>query len=238
MGDIFNTEHVVINKGTAPIVRNTPKSEVFNEDCMVLMSRYPDKYFDLAIVDPPYGIEDKISKGGGSHTKSNAKFHQMYSENNKKWDVRPTDEYWCELRRVSKNQIIWGGNYFGLPECRCFIVWDKVRAVENYSNLEYAWTSFDRHAKMFQYCNNAGFVLKPIDKKIHPTQKPVALYDWILANFAEEGNLILDTHLGSGSSRIAAYNAGLDFTACEIDKEYFDAQEKRFKNHIMQLSMF
>jgi site-specific DNA-methyltransferase (adenine-specific) len=213
-------------------------SIVYNDDCMHGLKRFPDKCFDLAIVDPPYGIEDKISKGGGSHTKSNAKFHQMYSENNKKWDVRPTDEYWCELRRVSKNQIVWGANYFGLPECRCFIVWDKVRAVENYSNLEYAWTSFDRHAKMFQYCNNAGFVLKPIDKKIHPTQKPVALYDWILANFASEGDLILDTHVGSGSSRISCAKGGFNFVGFEIDKQYFDEQEKRFKLFKQQQRLF
>jgi len=213
-------------------------SVVYNEDCIEGLKRFSDNYFDLAIVDPPYGIEDKISKGGGSHTKSNAKFHQMYSENNKKWDVKPTDEYWCELRRVSKNQIIWGGNYFALPECRCFIVWDKVRSVENYSNLEYAWTSFDRHAKMFQYCNNAGFVLKPIDKKIHPTQKPVALYEWILANFASDGNLILDTHVGSGSSRIACDKGGFNFTGFEIDKDYWEAQEKRFSDYKRQLRLF
>jgi site-specific DNA-methyltransferase (adenine-specific) len=219
-------------------VSRCPSSIVYMEDCVQGLKRFADKHFDLAIVDPPYGIEDKISKGGGSHTKSNAKFHQMYSENNKKWDVKPTDEYWRELRRVSKNQIVWGGNYFALPECRCFIVWDKVRAVENYSNLEYAWTSFDRHAKMFKYCNNAGFVLKPIDKKIHPTQKPVALYEWILANFAIDDNLILDTHVGSGSSRIACYKGGFNFTGFEIDKDYWEAQEKRYKNFSAQLRLF
>lgn len=203
-------------------------------DCMEWMKSLPDKYYDLAIVDPPYGIEDKISKGGGSHTKSNAKFHQMYSENNKKWDIKPTDEYWFELRRVSKNQIVWGGNYFALPECRCFIIWDKVRAVENYSNLEYAWTSFDRHAKMFQYCNNAGFVLKPIDEKIHPTQKPVALYKWLLINYAKAGQKIFDSHGGSFSHAIAAYDLGFDLDIIEIDPDYFRDGKARYDAHVIK----
>ena len=241
-----------------------PFSIVYNEDCVQGMKRFPDKYFDLAIVDPPYGIEDRISKGGGSHTKSNAKFHQMYSENGKKWDIKPNDEYWKELFRVSKNQIVWGANYFGLPECRCFIVWDKIRYVENYSNLEYAWTSFDRHAKKFEYCNNAGFILKPIDKKIHPTQKPVALYDWLLENFGKcqqcnnEGMVVdddatgetipcetcngrftvLDTHLGSGGIRISCDKANMNFVGFEIDTQYFNEHQARFKEYKRQLRLF
>lgn len=238
MNELKMFEEPILPKLRVAEVSTCPSSIVYNEDCISGLKRFPDKHFDLAIVDPPYGIEDRISKGGGSHTKSNAKFHQLYSENNKCWDIKPTNEYWNELFRVSKNQIVWGGNYFGLPECRCFIVWDKVRFVANYSNLEYAWTSFDRHAKKFEYCNNAGFVLKQIDKKIHPTQKPVALYDWTLQNFANEGDLILDTHLGGGSIRISCDKGGFNFVGFEIDKQYFNEQETRFKQYKRQLRLF
>lgn len=212
--------------------------ELYNEDCMQMMARYPDGYFDLAIVDPPYGLGPKISEGGGSHTKSLVKFHQMYKENGKSWDdTVPTQNYFDELFRISKNQIIWGGNYFNLPPNRGFIVWDKVRVVENFSNLEYAWTSFDRHAKMFTFCNNAGFVLKDEDKKIHPTQKPVQLYRWLLSNYAKEGDKILDTHLGSGSIACACHDYGFSLVASEIDKDYYEAALKRLNNHRQQLKL-
>ena len=149
------------------------------------------------------------------------------------WDVAPTQEYFDELRRVSRNQIIWGGNYFALPPTRCFLVWRKPSISENFTMAmaEYAWTSFRSNAKVFEYA--------PQDPtRFHPTQKPVALYAWIYRLFAHEGDKILDTHLGSGSSRIAAYDAGLDFVGCEIDKSYFDKQEQRFADHTAQMSLF
>ena len=227
MTDIFNT---VCGEVKAPIrMQAPPKSEVFNEDCMVLMSRYPDKYFDLAIVDPPYGI------GAENHAGNKENGWTQWAK--KDWDnAIPTAEYWKELFRVSKNQIVWGANYMTehLPPKMGWIVWDKGQRDFSLADGELAWTSFDKAMRIFTYARAKA--LK--EGKIHPTQKPIALYEWILQNYASEGNLILDTHLGSGSSRIAAYNAGLDFTACEIDKEYFDAQEKRFKIHTMQLQLF
>ena len=234
MGDIFNTEHVVINKGTAPIVRNTPKSEVFNEDCMVLMSRYPDKYFDLAVVDPPYGIGDTFI--GFSSGAKKGKLERVHKE--MKWDDNiPSEEYFAELKRASKKQIIWGANYFNsFNNEGGALVWYKNRGGNTLSQCEIASVSGQKKVDYVAIQILTGFVAD--EERIHPTQKPIMLYDFLYQNYAKEGDKILDTHLGSGSSRIAAYNAGLDFTACEIDKEYFDAQEKRFKNHIMQLSMF
>ncbi len=143
-----------------------------------------------------------------------------------RWDIRPTKEYFEELFRVSKNQIIWGGNYFNLPSCRCFICWDKKQPWKNFSQCEYAWTSFDKPAKLVAISNRGGDADR---NKFHPTQKPIKLYQWILEKFAKPGDKILDTHLGSGSSRIAAYRMGFDFYGTEIDKEYFDEQEKRFR---------
>jgi site-specific DNA-methyltransferase (adenine-specific) len=217
------------------------KSEVFNEDCMAVMARYPDKYFDLSVVDPPYGINapnmaatpaqrknGNNRLNGGSGKLKNRTLNTAKIE----WDnAIPSDEYFAELKRVSKNQIIWGGNYFPLPPSRCIICWDKVQPWENFSQVELAWTSFDSPAQLFRYDNRTG-------DKIHPTQKPIALYEWLMQKYANEGDLILDTHLGSGSSRIAAHKAGLSFVGCELDKEYFDAQEKRYKNFISQLRLF
>lgn len=152
------------------------------------------------------------------------------------WDVAPEQEYFDELFRVSRNQIIWGGNYFCLPPTRCFLVWRKLTISESFTMAmaEYAWTSFNSNAKVFE-CAPQG---KQGDPRFHPTQKPVALYAWIFANYAKPGDKILDTHLGSGSSRIAAWNAGLDFVGCEIDKTYFDLEEKRFEEHTRQLRIF
>ena len=201
-------------------------SEVYNMDCVEGMRQYPDKYFDLAIVDPPYGIGDKFK--GGKTGKMN--FNEIV---NKDWDKVPTPEYWEQLFRVSKNQIVWGGNYFPLPPTRCFIVWDKIISEDfSLAMAELAWTSFDKLAKI---------VRMPTPKdggKIHPTQKPVKLYEWILMNYAKEGDKILDTHLGSGSSRIAAYRNGFDFVGFELDKDYYEAQEKRFKTELMQPRLF
>lgn len=157
----------------------------------------------------------------------------IFSKDIRCWDVAPPAEYFRELARVSKNQIIWGGNYFDLPPTRCFLIWRKLTISDSFTMAmaEYAWTSFNANAKCFEY--------PPQDSsRFHPTQKPVALYRWIYKHYAKPGDKILDTHLGSGSSRIAAYDAGLDFVGCEIDKEYFDKQEERFAAHTAQQSLF
>ena len=165
-----------------------------------------------------------------------ANWRDMGDEVRKKiieWDVAPKQEYFAELFRVSRNQVIWGGNYFPLPPTRCFLIWRKLTISESFSMAmaEYAWTSFNSNAKVFEYA--------PQDTtRFHPTQKPVALYRWIYQLYASEGMKILDTHLGSGSSRIAAYDAGLDFVGCEIDKVYFDKQEERFSTHAAQQNLF
>ena len=205
-----------------------PISEVYNVDCMEYMATLPDKAFDLAIIDPPYGI----NAANMSTTKSGRNRLQQGTEKlknrvlqtmKKDWDFYPPKEsYFKELFRVSHNAIIWGGNYFNLPPTRCIICWDKKQPWPNFSQVEIAWTSFDSPSKIFRYDNRTT-------DKIHPTQKPISLYAWILKNYAKEGDKILDTHLGSGSSRIAAYKLGFDFYATELDKEYFDAQEERFR---------
>lgn len=233
-------------------------SEVFNEDCMIGMARYPDKYFDLALVDPQYGIGEsfrvqsrglKVKQKSGSYLFiSSGKKHAI-----KDWDSkRPDKAYFEELKRVSKNQIIWGGNHFAdlLPARSGWIIWDKLNEASDQSDCELAWTSLKCGARKFTFLWN-GFLQGRTDngkiaqgdkrlneKRIHPTQKPVQLYKWCLKNYADPGQKILDTHLGSGSSRIAAHDMGFDFTGFEIDKDYFEAQEKRFRNHIAQLRMF
>jgi site-specific DNA-methyltransferase (adenine-specific) len=201
-----------------------PFSEVYNEDCIEVMKRYEDNFFDIAIVDPPYGIDINSS---GTH------FKEKYEI--KDWDkATPNDEYFKELKRVSKNQIIWGGNYFldRLGNCKCFIIWDKKIAEDmSFAMCEMAWTSFKNGAKIY---NKTATQLN----RIHPTQKPIGLYDWLIDRYAEKGQIILDTHLGSGSSRISANKAGLSFVGCEIDKDYFNAQEKRYKEFISQTRLF
>jgi site-specific DNA-methyltransferase (adenine-specific) len=203
-------------------------SEVTNEDCMEGMARYPNKYFDLAIVDPPYGLGNKLTQGGT--------WNKKWQIKGAEWDKLPNKEYFKELFRVSNNWIIWGGNYFieYLPNCRCFITWHKpyMDGMHTMSNVELALTSFDLNAKKISLNKDLGN-----EERIHITQKPVALYKWLLHNYAKQGDKILDTHLGSGSSRIAAYEMGFDFTAFELDKEYFEAQEKRYNNHISQLKL-
>ena len=204
-------------------------STAYNEDCMSVMARYPDKWFDLAVVDPPYGIG---MDGGNVGYKGFNKFVK------KNWDKSvPTHEYFEQLFRVSKNQIIWGGNYFGLPPTRCYLVWDKGEGFYNrtYAECELAWTSFDANTRKFKHDPLAKGDYKG---KIHPTQKPIALYDWLLKNYAKPGDKILDTHLGSASSRIAADRAGLDFVGCEIDKEYFNDGVKRYNNYKAQLTLW
>ncbi len=199
-------------------------SKVYLRDCVSAMKEYPDKYFDLAVVDPPYGIKINMNMG--------IKKGQPKRHKNKDWDNEiPPDEYFKELFRASKNQIIWGGNYFNLPPTMHFIFWDKLNPDGlSFSDGEMAWTSFNRAIRKYSKRN--------IDPdKIHPTQKPVALYDWILSNYAEKGMHILDTHLGSGSSRISAEKMGLDFTGFEIDEEYFDDSVQRFNIYKSQLVM-
>jgi len=201
---------------------------ITNEDNMELMARYEDNHFDLAIVDPPYGID--ITNSGWVKSNKNIK-------TNNNWDNEtPNKKYFEELKRVSKNQIIWGGNYFldNLNNTRCFLIWDKqIGECTSFASSELAWTSFDKSTKTF-YEHPAKYG----KDKIHPTQKPIKLYEWTLINYAEEGDKILDTHLGSGSITIACHNLGFDLTACELDKDYYDAAMKRLKQHQAQLTMF
>ena len=216
-----------------------PSSIVYNEDCIAGMKRYGDKHFDLAIVDPPYGINADQKRGDTGRNK-HIKQRNYHIGN---WDNKiPPPEYFEELFRVSKNQIIWGGNYFldYLNATSCILVWDKQNGENLYADCELAWTSFLTAVRKIKYKWH-GFIQQNMngkEERIHPTQKPVYLYEWILKNYAKEGDLILDTHLGSGSSRIACYKNGFDFVGFELDKDYYEAQEKRFKNFIAQLRMF
>ena len=201
-------------------------------DCIEGMKQFPDKIFDLAVVDPPYGIGAGSKKFINGTSKT---VKDYYKEND--WDTeRPTQEFFTELKRVSKNQIVWGGNYFAdlLGAFRCFIFWDKTIHGNSYADGELAWTSFDRVARYYR--KNIAQVNS--EGRMHPTQKPITLYDYVFTNFASEGNLILDTHLGSQSSRISAQKAGLDFVGFEIDREYYDNGNKRFKNFVSQGVLF
>jgi site-specific DNA-methyltransferase (adenine-specific) len=197
-------------------------SKVFNEDCMKGMARFPDRYFDLAVVDPPYGIGISSNPIRQKHDR-------------KSWDdAIPKYEYFEELFRVSKNSIIWGGNYFPLPPSKGFIIWDKKQP-ENFSlaMCELAYSTIQSPAKIFRYSVLDGC------EKIHPTQKPIKLYSWIFNKYLPEGGKVIDTHLGSGSSRIAAHRAGnIDFIGFELDLDYFLASDKRFKEQTAQQSIF
>lgn len=232
-----------------------PISEVYNEDNMIGMARYPDKFFDLAIVDPPYGINapnmqmgsGAKCKDGRSSTGPDLKKGRLNSGAGKlkdrmlnrsaiNWDNSvPPDEYFIELDRVSVNQIIWGGNYFDLGPTRCVICWDKMQPWENFSQLEMAWTSFDKTAALFRYRNTRVVNNR---KKIHPTEKPIALYRWLLSKYANKGDKILDTHMGSQNSRIAAFNMGFDYTGFEIDPLYFNDGCKQFELLTKQTQLF
>jgi len=237
MNDIFNdnvplkTETPAFAKHVLPAV---PLSEVYLEDCVTALKRYNDNHFDLAIVDPPYGIDmaNKINSVTGG-IKHNAKDWDKYT---------PTQEYWDELFRVSKNQIVWGGNYFMSKIKRdspCWIFWDKNNGDSLFADGEMAWTSFDSPVRLakIHWCGSAA-KHETGQNKIHPTQKPIKLYDWIMQKYAKPNDLILDTHLGSGSSRIAAYKDGFNFVGFEIDKEYYEKQEKRFNDFKSQLRLF
>lgn len=221
----------------------------YNMDCLEAMRKMTDKMFDLAVVDPPYGIgrmSMNYTKSGSIRTHGNAAAKRRDYRKKSDWDIKPNKEYFDELMRVSKYQIIWGGNYFSdmLPPSKGFICWDKrvcEHMTNDFSDCEYAWISKGLGvARMFRYCWNGMLQgnMKNKEERFHPTQKPVALYDWIFQHYAKPGYKILDTHLGSGSSRIAAYDANLDFVGYEIDKEYFDKQEERFAKHTAQLSLF
>ena len=226
--------------------------KLLNVDCIEYMKTCKDKEFDLAIVDPPYQVErfSKNLESQGTLGKS------IFMGENKiqKWDKLPTAEYFTELFRVSKNQIIWGANHFwqtaNLPNCTNFIFWDKKMPFENFSRGELAWTSFKGVAKCFEY-NYYGNIEGNTQSngRIHPTQKPIALYKWLLHNYAYENKdgamvlnnpnfKVIDTHLGSGSIAIACHYAGVNFVGCEIDKEYYDNAIKRFEQLTMQTQLF
>ena len=219
---------------------------IYNKDCLEAMKLMQDNQFDLAIVDPPYGIgfdgnTTVKGKSGKAKTFSNIQHHKK-----KGWDSnRPSQDYFIELQRVSKNQIIWGGNYFAdlLPPKKGWVYWDKKITNsnnKNYSDGELAYTSFDCILRKFTYdWIGFGYLNNPQkQKKIHPTEKPIQLYEWLLMNYAKEGDKILDTHLGSGSIAIACHNLGFDLTGYELDKEYFDNATKRIKDHQAQTTLF
>lgn len=194
--------------------------ELLNIDCMEYMATQPDGAFDLAIVDPPYEIA-RFKKAGS--VMANA-------IDLARWDIKPKPEYFAELRRVSKNQIIWGGNYFELPPSKHFIFWHKLNAAPSFASGELAWASHDKPAAYWKSAIETD--------KNHPCQKPVKLYEWLMHNYATNKMRILDTHLGSGSSAIAAHYFGCDFVGCEIDPDYFNTARERFDRETRQVAMF
>jgi site-specific DNA-methyltransferase (adenine-specific) len=208
-----------------------PKINMYNVDCMDFMAKVPDKYYELAICDPPYNIGGDSIHAGRLKKGSGKLKNRAIQLLNSSFDEIPLDEnYFNELFRVSKNQIIWGMNYFELPRTRGVICWDKVQPWENFSQIELAWTSFDYPAKLYRYDNRTG-------NKIHPTQKPIALYKWLLKNYAKEGDKIFDSHGGSMSIAIACDTMGFDLDICELDKDYFEQAKKRFDNYKKQLTI-
>jgi site-specific DNA-methyltransferase (adenine-specific) len=217
------------------------KATLHNVDCMEYMKSLPDNAFDLAIVDPPYGINfGEFNRTNRTTTGKTIKADK-YKNNN--WDDSiPNDNYFEELFRISKNQIVWGGNYFPYlwkNGCKGFIYWHKGNPVPNFSDGELAWSSFNKVAKQFnyQYYGNIEGNTSA-SKKVHPTQKPIKLYEWLLTNYAQQGDKILDTHLGSGSHAIACNNLGFELTACELDKDYYEASIKRIKQATAQERLF
>lgn len=207
----------------------TDKIEITNEDNMQLMSRYHDNYFDLAIVDPPYGIK-RFENGIGKNDRHKIKSSAIFNNN------PPTNDYFNELFRISKNQIVWGANNFIMPPSEYFLVWNKKQTVDNFASAEYAWVSMSLKtpAKVFDYAIHKH----NHTDKIHPTQKPIDLYKFILDKYAKEGDKILDTHLGSGSIAIACHDYGFELTACELDEEYYNKAVQRIKNHVAQQTLF
>jgi site-specific DNA-methyltransferase (adenine-specific) len=209
---------------------------ITNEDNMELMARYPDNYFELAIIDPPYGLGMHNAIGNGDKRNGVVRLKKWIGG---EWDNnKPSKEYFTELQRVSKNQIIWGGNYFTelINQSNKWLIWDKMQRV-NQSDCELAWTSFDGALRIFQFhCSKLQGFMNP--NRFHPTEKPIQLYKWLLDNYAKQGDKILDTHLGSGSIAIACHDYGFDLTACELDKEYFDKAMQRINNHVSQQKLF
>jgi len=207
---------------------NRSTINLYNGDSLKAIKEYPDNYWDLSIVDPPYGLGKRTTDGGG--TNSQIKFMQDIRRSN--WDdYTPTKEYFEELFRVSKNQIIWGGNYFDLPPTRTIICWEKVVMIPTMSQIEIAWTSFDSPARIIKINNTDR-------NRFHPTQKPVKLYEWLLTNYAKEGDKILDTHGGSMSIALACHNLKFDLDLWELDPDYYEAGVKRFEQHKKQLQLF
>ena len=211
--------------------------ELLNIDCMEYMKGLDDNAFELAIVDPPYGI----GESGGNESRNRVATNN-YKQ--KKWDVAAPDKsYFLELQRVSKSQIIWGANHFMQNIAlgsSCWIVWDKMTGDSDFADCELAYTSFKTAVRKFQF-RWSGMLqgdMKNKEIRIHPTQKPVKLYEWLLSNYAKEGDRILDTHLGSGSSAIAAHYGGFDFVGCELDEDYFKAAQARFNKETAQLDIF
>ena len=207
----------------------TDKISIYNCDCMELLKQTPDNYYSLALVDPPYGIGINVSMGRRKGDKK-SKYHKFAGNDNE----TPTAEYFNELKRVSKNQIIWGGNYMieHLTSSPCWLMWDKGFSEDvTFAQFELAWTSFTSSAKKFDKHPSQ-------QNRIHPTQKPTTLYKWILDKYAKQGDKILDTHLGSGSIAIACHDYGFELTACELDKDYYDSAIKRIKNHVSQQTLF
>lgn len=196
-------------------------------DCMDYMATLEDGAYDLAIVDPPYGIGHSLLSG----EKRGSKF--VRNERHVDWDVLPIEEYWNQLFRVSKNQIVWGGNYFNLPPTRCNLIWDKIQKFSG-ADFELAWTSFDKSSKAFRMSRVEAYT----DGKIHPTQKPIQLYKWLLDKYAKQGDKILDTHGGSFSHAIACHDLGFELTIIEKDEDYFSQATERLKLHQRQLTIF
>ncbi len=226
-----------------------PLSEVYLGDCIKLMKQYPDNYFKLAIVDPPYFSGPEKRQFYGAST-SATKVKRVEYQPSDKWKI-PNKNYFKQLFRISQNQIIWGCNYYNYHFGPGRIVWDKVNGSSTFSDCEIAYCSFHYSIRLFRFMWNGMMQGKSIteghiaqgnkilnEKRIHPTQKPIALYQWLLQTYAKPGDNILDTHLGSGSSRIAAFDMNFDFTGIELDKNHFDNQNKRFNNHISQLKLF
>lgn len=209
----------------------TDKISIYNCDCMELLKQTPDNYYSLALVDPPYGLGTKTTDGG-SKKNSQTKFMKDIRRSN--WDNSiPNEEYFKELKRVSKEQIIWGGNYMAehIGNTKCILIWDKMTYIPTMSQFEFAYCSMNKHPQLIKINSNDA-------NRQHPTQKPVKLYEWLLMNYAKQGDKILDTHLGSGSIAIACNNLGFELTACELDKEYYDLSIKRIKTVTSQLRMF
>lgn len=210
--------------------------ELLNGDCMEYMATIKDNEFDLAVVDPPYGIKQD---GKSNHSRGLKAKPTIYTP--KDWDKSPPPQiYFDELMRVSKRQIIWGGNYFNLPPSSCWIVWDKINYGTDFADCELAWTSFKTAVRQFRFQWNGMLQgdMKNKQKRIHPTQKPIQLYQWIFDKYAQKGWRILDTHLGSGSSAIAAHDCGLEFVGVELDGDYFKAAKERLEEHQKQLRLF